>query len=431
MMLYRILETTLLRRFCAGVLVLVFLSAASTCLADRLVVKIQAANTSTNKTQSVPIRASLPARVSTNDIINLAGLNLGYDVKSDTYYVHGTIQLAPMEIVVREVELDDIWMIDEAQVKTLEARAAQLTGQLASTKHGSTAQKASDAVKQGVATILERQTENRITRVSPVRHIQAYESNLKTLQDVRQNVGQIENLALAEGINPGDTLVGDDRSAAAPRRDVHLPVAFGEAVVKITVKNTSPAQPRRIPIRHELPPEVTLDDVLDSNGLSIRFDPQEGVTSVYADTLELAALETKTFDVRIRDKWNINGPRIDFLVAKIGELRVVIADRSNLEAVVKMLDEAEARLKEVTVEKGPEGLTPAYIAFYRRQADRLDAIEQVVNRIDAALKPLSPQLGFKIPAPDKRTTWLVIYAILGFLALISLLFFLRWFARSS
>jgi len=55
----------------------------------------------------------------------------------------------------------------------------------------------------------------------------------------------------------------------------------------------------------------------------------------------------------------------------------------------------------------------------------------VVNRIDAALKPLSPQLGFKIPAPDKRTTWLVIYAILGFLALISLLFFLRWFARSS
>jgi hypothetical protein len=431
MMFYRILETALLRRLCAGVIVLSVSGAASTVLADRLVVKIQAANPSETNAQPVTVRASLPARVSTNDIINLAGLNLGYDVKSDTYYVHGTIQLAPKEIVIREVELADIWLIDETEIKTLESRAEKLAGLLASTKNGSTAQKAADAVEQGVATILDRQTENRITRVSPVRHIQAYESNLKALQEVRQNVGQIENLALAEGINPGDTLVGDDRSAAAPRRDAHFPVAFGEAVVKITVRNTSPSQPRQIPIRHDLPPEVTIDDVLDSKGLSIRFDPGEGVTSVYTNALELAPLETKTFDVRIRDKWNVNGPRVDFLVAKIGELRVVMADRNNLEAVANMLDEAEARLTEVAGEKGPEGLTPAYIAFYRRQADRLDAIEQTVNRIEAALKPLETKRGFEIPAPDKRTTWLVIYTILGFLALISLLFFLRWFARSS
>ena len=431
MMLNRILESAMLRRLCAGVLILSVSSAASTVLADRLVVKIQAANPSEDKEQSVPIRASLPARVSTNDIINLAGLSLGYDVKSDTYYVHGTIQLAPKEIVIREVVLNDIWLVDEADVKTLESRAGTLTGLLASTKHGAKAQEAGVAVKQGVATILERQRDNRITRVSPVRHIQAYESNLKALQEVRQLVGQIENLALAEGINPGDTLVGDDRRAAAPRRDVHFPVAFGEAVVKITVRNTSPAQPRQVAIRHDLPPEVTIDDVLDSKGLSIRFEPREGVTSVYTNALDLAPLETKTFDVRIRDKWNVNGPRIDFLVAKIGELRVVMADRRNLEAVANMLDEAEARLTEVAGEKGPEGLTPAYIAFYRRQADRLDAIEQTVNRIDAALKPLETKRGFDIPAPDKKTTWLVIYAILGFLALISLLFFLRWFAKSS
>lgn len=431
MMLYRILETAVLRRLCAGLLILSVSGAASTALADRLVVKIQAANKSEDKAQSVPIRAILPARVSTNDIINLAGLDLGYDVKSDTYYVHGTIQLAPNEIAIREVVLKDIWLIDEAEIRTLETRAGQLAGLLASTKHGAKAQEAGDAVKQEVATILDRQTENRITRVSPVRHIQAYESNLKALQDVRQNVGLIENLALAEGINPGDTLVGDDRSAAAPRRDVHFPVSFGEAVVKITVRNTSPVQPRQVPLRHDLPPEVTIDDVLDSNGLAIRFDPGEGVTTVYADALELAPLETKTFDVRIRDKWNVNGPRIDFLGAKIGELRVVIADRRNLESVANMLDEADARLAEVAAEKGPEGLTPAYIAFYRRQADRLDAIEQTVNRIDAALKPLETKRGFDIPAPDKRTTWLVIYAILGFLALLSLLFFLRWFARSS
>jgi len=427
----RILEAAMRRRLFAGFLALSVFTAGTPALATRLVVKIQAANPSADKAQPVEIRASLPARITTNDIVNLAGLNLGYDVKSDSYYVHATIQLAPKEIVVREVELNDIWLIDEAEVKTLETRAAQLSGLLASTPHGAMAQEANNAVRQGVADILQRQDENQITRVSPVRHIQVYEANRKALKEVRQHVGQIENLALASGINPGDTLVGDDRGAAAPRRHVHFPVAFGEAVYKITVRNSSPTQSRRVPVRRDLPPEVTIDDVLDAGGLSVRFEPKDGVTAVYDDALELAPLETKTFDVRIRDKWNVNGPRIDFLGAKVVELRAVIADRFNLGAVANMLDEAETRLAAIAGENGPAEFTPAYIAFYRRQADRLDVIEQDLNRIDAALKPLETKRGFPLPAPDKKTTWLIIYVILGFLALLSLLFFLRWFVRSS
>lgn len=418
-------------RLRAGAFLLFVFGLTAPVMAGRLVIKIQAANPHPENAQPVDVRASLPARVTTNDIINLAGLNLGYDVKSDSYYVHGTIQLAPKEIAVREVELEDIWLVDEAEVEALASRAASLAGLLAETPHGAAAAEARRDVESGVAMILERQAENRITQVSPVRHIQAYETNAKRLKAVRQQVGLIENLALASGINPGDTLVGDDRGAAAPRRDVHAPASFGEAVVKLTVRNTSPTENREVRIKHALPPEVMLDDVLDGNGLSVRFDSGEGVTSVYADALELAPQETKTFNVRIRDKWNINGPRIDFLVTKVSELRLVIADRRNLEAVVNMLDEADQRLVDVLAEKGPTTFTPAYIAFYRRQADRLDAIEQDLNRIDAALKPLETKRGFAIPAPDKKTTWVIIYAILGFLALISLLFFLRWFAKSS
>jgi len=431
MMFNRIVQTAQKSRLLAGVVLLFVFGLTVPALAGRLVIKIQAANPHPENAQPVDVRASLPARVTTNDIINLAGLNLGYDVKSDTYYVHGTIELAPKEIAVREIEIEDIWLIDETGVEALASRAASLAGLLADTPHGSAAAEARRDVESGVAMILERQAENRMAQVSPVRHIQAYETNLKTLKTVRQQVGLIENLALASGINPGDTLVGDDRGAAPPRRDVHAPASFGEAVVKITVRNTSPAESREVRVKHELPPEVTIDDVLDGDGLSIRFDPGKGVTSVYADALELAPQETKTFDVRIRDKWNINGPRIDFLVAKVSELRLVIADRRNLEAVANMLDEADQRLMDVLEEKGPTTFSPAYIAFYRRQADRLDAIEQDLNRIDAALKPLETKRGFAIPAPDKKTTWVIIYSILGFLALISLLFFLRWFAKSS
>jgi hypothetical protein len=211
---------------------------------------------------------------------------------------------------------------------------------------------------------------------------------------------------------------------------VHFPASFGEAVVKISVMNSSTVQAKKIQVRRELPPEVTLDDVIDAGGLSVQYDSKDKLTYVYADSLEVGPMETKTFDVRIRDKWNINGPRFDFLQEKIGALRITTSGRTSLAAVENMLNDAESRLTAAAAEKGPDALSPAYIAFYRRQSDRLDSIEQDLNRIDSALRPLDTKRGFAIPAPDKKTTWLVIYAILGFLAVLSLLFFFRWFAKS-
>ncbi len=411
---------------CALLLPLFFCFNAS---ASRLIIRIQAANTS-DQPRPVPVRASLPARVSTNDIINLAGLNLGYDVKSDTYFVHGTLDLAPREIAVREVEIKDIWLLDEAKVRLLSDYARQMVSMLSATPHATDAAEAASRIENAVSLILQRQSENRISVVSPVRHIQAYEENLRTLQEVRRQIGDLENQALASGINPGETLLGDDRRSAAPRREGHRPAAYGEAMLRITVMNSSTAHARTIPVRRELPPEVTIEDVIDAGGLSIRYDPKERLTVVYADEIEIGPLETQIFEVRIRDKWNVNGPRIDYLQDKVTDLRMTTSGRNRLAAIDNMLESAVSRLATVAGEQGPDTFSPAYISFYRRQADRLDAIENDLNRIDSALRPLETRRGFTIPAPDQKTTWLVIYAILGFLALISLLFFFRWFVKS-
>ncbi len=417
------------RRWLAVFVLLLPLFFCFEAFAGRLIVRIQAANTS-DQPKAVPVRASLPARVTTNDIVNLGGLNLGYDVKSDTYYVSGTLDLAPREIAVREIEINDIWLLDEAKVSLLSDYARQMVSMLSSTAYASDSAEVASRVEIAVSEILQRQSENRISRVSPVRHIQAYEENLNALQEVRSQIGELENQALASGINPGETLLGDDRRAAAPRREGHRPASYGEAVVRITVMNSSSVQSRSIPVRRELPPEVTIEDVIDAGGLSIRYDPKERLTVVYADEIEIEPQETQTFDVRIRDKWNVNGPRIDFLQEKTADLRMATSGRNRLAAIDNMLETSASRLAAVAAEQGPDTFSPAYISFYRRQADRLDAIESDLNRIDSALRPLDTRRGFSIPAPDKKTTWLVIYAILGFLALISLLFFFRWFVKS-
>ena len=399
--------------------------------ASRLILRIQAANP-TDERRTVDVRSSLPERVTTNDIINLAGLNLGYDVKSDTYYVYGSLSLGPREIAVRNVEIADIWNLDADEVLLYGTQANRLADMLGPTEYSGEAGTLSGEAQALVQQILRRQQENRISVVGPLRHIQAYEENLNDQRRLRQHVGRLENLVLASGMNPGEALIGEDRLAAPPRRGVHIPVEYGEASVVITVHNPSSTQVRRdVEIRRALPPEVRVEDVLDAGGLVVRFDPQEKVTYVYGSGIEIGPGETLTFDVRIRDKWNINAPRFAFLDEVLARLRNIIAGRARLTAVANTLDDAERRLRALRNETGPDTLSPAYIAFYRRQSDRLDEIERDLNRVDAALSPLETRRGFDIPAPDRKTTWILIYSILGFLAIMSLLFFLRWFVKSN
>jgi hypothetical protein len=418
----------MLRLLCS--IALLGVASAMTASAGKLVLKIQAVNKSDSE-QQIEIRSSLPSRITNDDIIDLAGLNLGYDVKSDTYYVYDSVQLAPKEVLVRDVEMNDIWVIDAAELATYRKRASDLGGLLSGTKYSQESDAAKSVVLARSDDITTRQTENGIASVGPIRHIQAYEANLKALQELKQNVGKMENLAMAAGLNPGDMLIGDDLNAAIPRRDVHFPEQYGEALYRISVHNSSATRPRKIEVRKDMPPEITIDDVIDAGGLGVGYDPKARVSYVYKDQVEIPPSETITFEVRIRDKWNINSDRMTFLQAKANELLVMTSGRANIEAVENSLKLALEALDEVMAAKGPETLSPAYISFYRRQADSLDGIEQDLNRVDAALKPLETKRGFDIPAPDKRTTWLIIYVILGFLALVSLLFFLRWFVRSS
>ncbi len=414
-----------------GAVTLLLVCCAVPAIAGKLVLEIRVGNPS-DETKTVPIRSSLPERITSDDIIDDGGLNIGYDVKSDTYYVHDTVQLAPRVIdKVFRVTMRDIWVIDQEQLDAYRKRAGVLADALSGSEYSKESGDERSKIEKRSEEILARQDENGITSVSPISHIQAYESNMKVLTDLKQSVGRMENLAMSAGVNPGDYLIGDDLNAAIPRRDIHFPEQYGEAIVKITVSNSSSTRARTVDVRREMPPEISIDDVLDAGGLAVRYDARERLTYVFKDDVEVPANDSVTFEVRIRDKWNVNADRIAFLHEKANALIVVTSGRDNIEAVENTLNGALETLGNVAKEVGPETLSPSYIAFYRRQADRLDDVERELNRVDSALKPLDTKRGFDMPAPDKKTTWLIIYIILGFLALVSLLFFLRWYVRSS
>ena len=77
-------------------------------------------------------------------------------------------------------------------------------------------------------------------------------------------------------------------------------------------------------------------------------------------------------------------------------------------------------LKGIADEEGPKEVSDKYVAFHRGQSHELDRIENLINRIAHAPYPAGGSVT-TIDPPTRKTTWLIIYIILGFLAVSSLL----------
>lgn len=403
--------------------------APASSLADKIVLRIRAANPA-DQPQSVRIKSHLPAGVTTNNIIDLGGLELDYDVKTDTYFVFREMELGPKRNELFEVVLDDIWFVPEDEIDRYAEHARQLVRKLSGSASQENAEGLLAEIETRVAAILELQAANAISAgVKPMQHIRAYEANLEALTRVKTDLGYLENLVLGEGQNVG-ALIGDVKEAPLVAGGAPVPVDdYRTAVVRITVRNTSPRETRRVPISYDLPAEVKLQDILDSGELESGVRPGSGICYVHSLNVEIPPNDSRTFEVKIRDRWNVTAQRVKALRARLDEVVNRMGKRENYEAVEAALDTIRDRLAAMEAEEGPTDLDGAYVAFYRRQGERLDVIEQKIARIESALRPKTKETkhGFIAKAPSMKTTWLIIYIVLGFLAVMSLLFFLRWY----
>ena len=402
--------------------------------AGTIVLRIMATNP-IEKSQTVQIKSNLPPRIGTNDVVSSDGLAIGYDVKSDIYYVHREVELGPHETKQFDIEINDVWLIPAGEIDALSRQARALAAKLEGNKdYRQTAAGLKKQVDGEIEGIVDTQEAGKVRPgVKPIDHIRAYETNLERLKRVKKDVGRLENLVLAVGLDAG-SLVGDSKAEEMRRRPVPAPSGgYGSAVIRITVRNTSPTEKRGIDVSRDLPPELKIDDVLDADGLEVARDPNRDICMVRIRDLELEPGEIRPFNIRVRDKWNVNQPRIGTLRVVGDGLLEKIRAKDRYESLEETVVSVLADLDRIAAETGPEELSDEYVAFYRSQANRLDVIERRINRIEDALKPITAtkKWGFNVKPPSPKTTWLIIYIILGFLAVVSLLFFFRWYGRTQ
>jgi len=135
--------------------------------------------------QIVPVKVYLPMETKPEDIIYKEDLEVGYDTQQGSYYVHGEYTLKPKEVLEKEIELKDIWVVDEAQVALLRQEAKSISDEFKKTNY---AQKAA-LIYQGIDKKLQEITEmQKVSSVSPGYHISNYRNSMSLLTSAKADL---------------------------------------------------------------------------------------------------------------------------------------------------------------------------------------------------------------------------------------------------
>ncbi len=237
--------------------------------------------------------------------------------------------------------------------------------------------------------------------------------------------------------------------------------AMGASVImKMQVENPSKTDSQTVPVKVYLPKEVSPKDILDLGDLKLDYDPETGMYYVH-NSIELEPGQSQIKQVEMADVWVFTEEQLNSFVNQAKQIASELVDTpyaAEASALVIGIDEkVQGILKrqEETAEQPSE-----HIRAYRQGISLINAIRQDVNELEKLLLdtsggedqqkgPSSQDALAGIGDADSRmalldsggaseggaplgrsismtAAWRMIFAILGFLGVLSFVFFITW-----
>lgn len=219
---------------------------------------------------------------------------------------------------------------------------------------------------------------------------------------------------------------------------VEVPKERDPITISIVAVNPSAEKTQVVPVRIDLPQEVSPKDVLEQGEMELQYDEERKLYYVYKETVELKPKETRMFEVVVRDLWFIPESQLESLNSYTGMLLQRLQRSDYYESAKQLGDSVLQRLAEIATSQADESLgRKARIGAYRHHLQTLEKIKEDLARMEKLLTftggPPVPEMleesPLKADAPSTTTTWLVIFLIIVFLGLLGGQFFFTWHRR--
>ncbi|MFH1678326.1 MAG: hypothetical protein ABH914_01760 [Candidatus Omnitrophota bacterium] len=194
--------------------------------------------------------------------------------------------------------------------------------------------------------------------------------------------------------------------------------AEASIVLKAAIVNPSADLEKEVELKVPLPKEVQPEHILNLGDLELDFDAQENVYYVHKKFV-IAPKDSIVREVEIMDIWLVDKRELNSIRKEAEELWVKCKNsefsvqanflRNNIESKISQVIE----LQELTT------VTPQeHISNYRKNLERLQEVNADLKNLNAVAERIKPI--------SAKTIWQLILFVVGFLALIAVVFMFVW-----
>lgn len=204
---------------------------------------------------------------------------------------------------------------------------------------------------------------------------------------------------------------------------------------KIVVVNPSKTKSQTTEVKRYLPVEVTPEDVLDLDGLTLEYDTQNSLYYAYDKEVQLQPTEVRIFEIEINDIWLIPDKDTDDLKNRTDSILAKLEDTEYYFKAKQIGDDIYLNLAEIENSQSDDLLSrDQHIGVYRQNLNTLESIKEDLQRLEKILVtaggPPAPEMlaktKIKADSPSKTMTWIVIFIIIIFIGLLTAVLFFTW-----
>jgi len=430
-----------------------FLFATSSAQAD-IKLKMVVENSSETE-EKLPVKSYLPKGIKPEDITDKGNFEISYDFGKSLYYAYQEITLKPKESVTLEITMKDIWLIPSEDIKILKDHTLNIVSSLRKTDYSDQAKSLGDGINKRLDAILEGQkTED----ADVEKRFSEYEANTASLKEAKKDIATLEDIAVEAGTFSGKEAFGEslDQLAGSGSRKTRSDLEkLGTVKFQIEVSNPSDEK-KTIPLKYYLPAEVNPEYIIDSGGLDVGYDYQKGERYVYKDAIDLAPQEKKEYLVEVKDIWTIPEENVEVLKDRAQGFVNALSASDYKEIAEALGNKIISGLDGIlAAQKNPSVDVEKHIGEYRAALLKLEEAKKDTSRLEKMVIQAGGLPGFTLSgdraggkmkrgaeglklvgksifrgkAPNIATTWKLIYSIIGFLAVSSLLFIVLQFQQ--
>ena len=210
--------------------------------------------------------------------------------------------------------------------------------------------------------------------------------------------------------------------------------------ISVVAANPSKVKTQTMPVKIDLPQEVKPEDILEKGELEVQYDDQRSIYFLFNKEISLKPLETRVFNILVRNVWVIPAAKTDELRSYTNMILGKLKSGEYYETGKKLADGIFEKLDSIVAKQKDETLGQKQrIGAYRVNMLAIDQIKEDIAKMEKILTfqggPPVPEMlqesKVKSDAPSTKTTWLIIFSIIVFIALLGTQFFFTWHRRAA